>query len=303
MLLYMLTLIASCSTGIESTKKIQMSRSEQRQIQRTEEEMFANALKGTPLSQWHPGKKFMASSGRTPLIFEPSGVNYSTNDDSFEGKMLDFVGTEIRMTPDLKDECVILFSDGSNIFRYPTGKSHESATSEIDSSKMPLLYDIDLIDQWKNRLCGLTVWTRSPLWYDAAGNRIAGLKFSKVTVTDVLPASGQFPMKVEIRLPDGDTAFMNMNYTADTADSRNFAALFFLKDPKTRYPHITDENWDLIKKGRIGLGMTKEECKLALGNPDDVDAGRTSTQTMDIWKYSDGTYLMFTDGLLTRFRQ
>lgn len=298
-----LLLAAGCSTGIESTKKIQMSRSEQKQMIRSEEQTFADSIKGTPLSQWQKGKKFMASSGRTPLIFEPSGVEYASDYASFEGKILRFAGTESKLTPDLNEECVIVFTDGNQIYRYHTGKTSEAAMQDTYSSKLPLLYDLDLIETWKNKISGLTVWTRSSLWYDSSGNRIPGLKFAKAGITDVTPSSGTFPMKVQIMLPDGETAYLNMNYTTDTADSRNFAAIFFLKDPKSKYPNITPENWELIQKGKIRIGMTKEECRLSLGNPDDVDAGKTTSQTMDIWKYGDGIYLMFTDGLLSRFRQ
>lgn len=272
-------------------------------MQKSEEQYFAEGLKGTPLSDWKPGMKFMASSGRTPLIFEPSGLEYDPEDNSFEGRILEFVGTETRVTPDLNDECVILMADGDRTYRYLTGKGSETAIKEIDSSKLPLIYDLQLISRWHDRLAGMTVWTRSPLWYEADGNRRSGLKYAKAIITDVKPTSGAFPMKVEIRLPEGEIAYLNMNYTADTADSRNFAAIFYLTDPKIKYPNITDENWALIQQGRICLGMTKEECRLALGNPDDVDAGKTPSQTMDLWKYGDGTYLMFTDGLLTRFRQ
>lgn len=300
---FILLAATSCSTGIESTKKIQMSRSQQKQMQKSEEQIFADGIKGTPLSQWKTGRKFLASSDRTPLIFEPSDIDYASEDTSFAGRTLTFTGTETRTTPDLRQECILLFSDGSHTFRYPTGKSSESAPSEIDSGKLPLLFDLALIDEWKERLSGLTIWTKSALWYDSDGNRRNGLKYAKATITEVRPNTGSFPMSVEITLPNGEKAYLSMNYTADTADSRNFAALFFLKDPKTRYPQITPENWTLIQQGKIGLGMTKEECRLALGNPDDVDAGSNPAQTLDLWKYGDGTYLMFTDGLLTRFRQ
>ena len=94
-----------------------------------------------------------------------------------------------------------------------------------------------------------------------------------------------------------------MNYTSDLHDSRSFSALFYLSDPKRRYPQITQENWALIQEGKVGLGMTKEECKLAIGNPDEVRSGHNRAQIMDIWQYSNGTYLFFADGLLNEYRQ
>ena len=51
-----------------------------------------------------------------------------------------------------------------------------------------------------------------------------------------------------------------------------------------------------------GLGMTKEECKLSLGNPTDVNSGHDWNSTIDFWQYPNGSYLRFQDGLLVSFR-
>lgn len=296
-------ILASCSTGIESTKKIRMNKDDVKLMAKSKEQIFASSLQGTPLSSWEKGKKFLAMSDRALYIFEPNETITGINVENFSGKTLTFVGVDSHITPDLKDECVIVFSDGTNLFRYLTKKPTAEAMNDIDSSKLPLLSDIDLIERWKEKLTGSTLWTKSNLWYDCNGTRVPGLKFAKVTVTDILPTTGDFPMKVKITGPNGEEAFLNMNYTSDTHDSRNFAAVFFMADPKGKYPHISDENWALIQRGKVGAGMTKEECKLSIGNPDDLQSGHSRSQTMDIWQYNDGTYLMFEDGLLTRFRQ
>ncbi len=294
---------SSCSTGIESTKKIRMSKEDEKLMAKSQEQLYAGSLQGTPLSAWKKGKKFLAMSDRTLYIFEPNGSAIEAMGENLAGKKLSYLGVDRIVNPDLKDECVILFSDGSNTFRYRTKKTMDDALKEIESSKLPLLADLDLVESWRQKLSGSTLWTRSNLWYDANGNRLPGFKFAKVIVDDVLPSAGDFPMKVKISGPNGEEAYMNMNYTSDMYDSRNFAALFYLSDPKRRYPNITDEVWTLIQRGRVGEGMTKEECKLSIGNPDEVQSGHSRTQTMDIWQYNDGTYLMFEDGLLTRFRQ
>lgn len=304
MVLWLLgAILASCSTGIESTKKIRMNKDDVKLMAKSKEQIFASSLQGSPLSSWEKGKKFLAMSDRALYIFEPNETITGINVENFSGKTLTFVGVDSHITPDLKDECVIVFSDGTNLFRYLTKKPTAEAMNDIDSSKLPLLSDIDLIERWKEKLTGSTLWTKSNLWYDSNGTRVPGLKFAKVTVTDILPTTGDFPMKVKITGPNGEEAFLNMNYTSDTHDSRNFAAVFFMADPKGKYPHISDDNWALIQRGKVGAGMTKEECKLSIGNPDDLQSGHSRSQTMDIWQYNDGTYLMFEDGLLTRFRQ
>lgn len=49
--------------------------------------------------------------------------------------------------------------------------------------------------------------------------------------------------------------------------------------------------------------MTKTEARLALGNPKDVSQGHNSALLYELWQYPDGSYLMFEDGLLLRFKQ
>ena len=267
------------------------------------EQKFAENLQGIPLSQWEQGKEFLAMSDRALYVFDPATFPSGTAGKSIRGHVLRFAGLDSRINPDLREECVILFADGAHIYRYPTGKTTEAALRETDSAKLPLMTDLALTGLWKDKIRGMTLWTRNNLWYDGTGERIPGLKYAKVTVVDAEATPGDFPIRVKIEGPDGQTAYLNMNYTSDPHESRNFAAIFLLSDPKEKYPHISDEVWKLIQRGKVGEGMTKEECKLSIGNPDEVQSGHNRSQTMDIWQYADGTYLMFTDGLLTKFRQ
>ena len=294
---------ASCSTGIESTKKIKMTKEDVRLMEKSAEQKFAESIQGTPLSEWEKGKKFMATSDRTIYVFEPLGIDMAQSGTGMKGNILTFAGITSHVNPDLNEECVILFTDGRRQLRYRTGKPTATASKEIDSSKLPLISDLDLIDKWKAQTADREFWTKSNLWYDSNGDRISGLKFAKVKVEDIMPSASDFPMKVKVTDASGREAYLQMNYTSDLHDSRNFAAIFYMSDPRKRFPNISDENWALIQQGKVGEGMTKEECKLAIGNPDEVRAGHNRSQTMDIWQYSDGTYLMFTDGLLTNYRQ
>ena len=75
-----------------------------------------------------------------------------------------------------------------------------------------------------------------------------------------------------------------------------------MTDPKLDYPSVSQETWENICNGRVALGMTKDECRLALGNPSEVDAGHNWSSVIDVWGYRDGTFLQFQDGLLINFR-
>ncbi|MDE5839971.1 MAG: hypothetical protein K2H49_03535 [Muribaculaceae bacterium] len=279
-----------------------MNKEDVRLMTKSDEQTFASSLQGTPLSSWEIGKQFLAMSDRTQFIFEPLGIN-DMSEDPITGVTLTYKGTESRINPNLEEDCIILFTDGNRTLRYPTGKPTERAMKEIDSARLPLLADLELIEKWNEKLHGKTPWTNTDLWYDRHGERCQGQKYAKVKVMDVVPATGDFPMKVRVSRTPGEESYIQMNYTSDMFDSRNFASVFFLTDPKSRYPQISEDNWGLIKDGKVGPGMTKDECKLALGNPDEVNSGHNHSQTMDIWQYANGTYLVFTDGLLTRFRQ
>lgn len=295
-------LSASCSTGIENTKKIKMTKEDLKLMSKTPEQEFSSEICGTRLSEWPKGKQFLAMSDRTLYVFLPSGLTYNESGANTEGKVLTYTGTESVFTPGLSEECVIIFSDGKHELRYATGKPTETALKEIDSSRLPLLADISLAGEWKERLLDKTLWTRNSLWYDENGNRLGGRKFEEVKVLDVLPATGDFPLKVKIRTSQGEEAYLQMNYTSDSHDSRDFSSIFFLTDPKVRYPNITAEHWHLIQQGKVAIGMTKDECRLSLGNPDELRSGHNTAQTMDIWQYSNGGFLLFTDGLLVDFR-
>lgn len=295
-------ILTSCSTGIESTKKIKMTKEDMKLMSKTPEQEFSSEIRGQHLSEWETGKKFLAMSDRTLYIFLPSGLSNTESGADIEGRIMTYTGIESVLTPGLSEECIIKFSDGIHQLSYATGKPTESALIEIDSSRMPLLADIDLADEWKTKLLDKTLWTRNSLWYDEHGNRLGGRKFEEVKVTDVIPSTGDFPLKVKIKTNKGEEAYLQMNYTSDSHDSRDFSSIFFLTDPKIKYPNISDEHWVLIQQGKVALGMTKDECRLSLGNPDELRSGHNTAQTMDIWQYANGGFLMFTDGLLTQFR-
>ena len=57
-------------------------------------------------------------------------------------------------------------------------------------------------------------------------------------------------------------------------------------------------NMNLILKGKIKLGMTKEMCRLALGAPYGTNTTSTQNKTRDQWVYNS-KYLYFDNNILT----
>lgn len=295
----LMLMLAGCFTGIESTKKINITREDRKLLTLTEEDTFLNKIHGQPLAEWNTGKQFIVSDGRISLLFDRSGGYHEHSDTSgMTGRHLAFKGISHRRLPDASEETVLLLSDEKNEFRLPTGKSPLESRYGVQSSDIPMLIDLDMVKDADRLLTGRKLWIRTALWYDIDGNRMAGRKFIPVTVERVEPGTMVFPLRLTLSDESGLIFIQYMNIGNGSNESRSFAKLFRLSDPRTSYPAISDENWALIQKGKIRLGMTKEECRLSLGNPTSTDSGHDYSSTIDIWKYEDGTFLRFQDGLL-----
>lgn len=301
LLLYIIILLSGCSTGIEGTKTITYSKSERKEVNASPEETFMDAIKPLKLKYWKTGKRFMISDNRAALVFEPT-TRKTADSVNMKGRVITFNRLIERPTPGGANQAVISFIDDTNEYLYPTGKILNDALENLSSLDIPMLIDLDLIDGYKDKLEGLKLWTRSQLWYDENGEKRTGRKFVPVTITKVMPGDMLFNIHLDIKDESGSDAIMYMNPSNRGLESRTFANLFFLSDPKTQHSSIQPDVWELICNGEVKTGMTKEECKLSLGNPDDVNTGHDWNQTIEIWNYKNGSFLQFQDGLLTRYR-
>jgi hypothetical protein len=104
---------------------------------------------------------------------------------------------------------------------------------------------------------------------------------------------------------DQDGRHSGVMMSSPTSAVRNvtFDKLFSFSDIRNNYKHISNENWSLIVRGQVAVGMTKEECTLSLGAPQSVDRVPTHGGLLERWVYDNGVYLVFADGILERFRQ
>lgn len=303
-LIFLLTCtLTSCFTGIESTKKINLSREDRKRSNPSSEEIFMEQLQSAPLQTWERGRKFLVSDDKALFIIVPQKGLLPNAPDSIKGKIIEFVGVESKINAAGNLTVSILFSDGTYIYAYDTGKEFQNAMEEVTSDHIPMLIDEDMVSQAKTLLTGKNLWTRSNLWYDEEGNRTEGKKFVEVTVEDVLPGNMIFPLRLKIKSKDGETAYIYMNFGHADNESRSFHNIFSLTDIKKNYPGIEPETWAYISEGKVKPGMTKDECRLALGNPTDLNSGHDYSQTLDIWIYENGRVLWFEDGRLVKVRQ
>ena len=293
---------SSCFTGIEGTKKISLSRDDKKKSAPSPEEAFFSGIPPVPLKQWENGRRFLAADDKLLLIFESPQASLFPDTLSVKGRFLEFQGVASRIGPDGNLSLLLQFSDGLRNLIYDTGRSFDDAMENFTSTDLPMLIDLEMVDDARNTLVGKKLWTRSNLWYDENDQRIDGKKFYPVTILDVTPGSLVFPLKLKLQSADGLDFFMFMNYGNTNTESRPFHNLFSLSDIRKNYPEISPETWQLICNGKIALGMTKLECRLALGNPIDVASGHDYSQTLDIWTFDNGVILWFEDGKLIRHK-
>lgn len=303
LLLFICCFLTSCFTGIESTKKINLSREDKKNMVPTKEEMFMSQVEAFPLKSWDEGKRFIASDNKALLVIVPQSGLLPYAPDSIKGKELLFKGVESKINAAGDMTVALLFTDGTYIYAYDTGKEFSLALEEVKSDQIPMLIDEDMVVQARQLLTGQKFWTRSNLWYDAQGNRIDGKKYVEVTIIDVQPGDMIFPLRLEIKTEDNAIAYIFMNFGSADNESRSFNNLFSLSDIRKHYPNIEPETWTFITQGKVKEGMTKDEVRLALGNPNDLASGHDYSQTLDIWSYENGRVLWFEDGRLVKIRQ
>lgn len=291
----------SCNTGIESTKKITPTRADRQLLQPVREDSMADSIVPQPLARWSVGKKFMLTDSKASLLYEVlDAQGRRSHGDSLARLVVTFQGIESQSTPAGGSIGVIRFlhEPSGLTLRYPSRRDFKDIGSTVWSD-LPMMIDLDMVDAFRVMLDGRKLWTKTGLWYDGHGNLLRGAKFIPVTVQEVLPGSTAFPLTVIFS--DGSrTASVPMNMADGKGNhgSRQFSSLFSLSDPKERYPDILPETWELICNGKVAAGMTKEEVKLSIGNPKEVERGHNWDTLVDYWKYADGKYLLFVDDKL-----
>lgn len=199
---------------------------------------------------------------------------------------------------------VLIFDCEGIKYQYRT----EKTIKEIkDSNYKPLLPDMvaeEDILKARKMLIGKTLYIKTSIWYDENGLEIGGRKFVPVVIKDILPGDKVLPIKFVFEDNVGNTANVLGTLFPETLATQytTFDRLFSFDNPRNLYKTISDVNWDLITKSKVMKGMTKDECRLSLGRPNDVRRIPTYGGLKEQWFYNTGSYLFFEDGILTDFR-
>lgn len=299
--------LQSCFTGIESTPKI--SKSEVRKQTRNndalysfDEEKIASELAPYPPSKWRAGDKFIVCDNKIGLTFPSAPETILPN----AGDTILFAGFAVSRNVLGEETTTVRFlNQKSDTLAYkinfPLAKINERSSLEI-----PFTIPLTMVEKADSLLTGMELFVNTTYRYkNSDGTRIDQNKFQPVRITSVKSGSVEQPFRVFFTEKSGETEkefFLPMTTGASRTSTRNFTALFSMKNPRSKYPDITDETWSFITASKVKPGMTRQECRLAIGSPSEVLHGHSYSSVYERWIYQDGRNLIFEDGLLKGIR-
>lgn len=294
--------LQSCFTGVESTKAITL-----KDVERAYANDYDNSGQSIEIAidtfpNWKMGKRFFVTDNNIKYIFSPS-QQFSIDTLNLQNKIIAYDGYTKSLSIDGRQVVNLYFKDGELMLQYNTNRTMDDlAGTNANRFEVPFLVDLDEVEQLRKLLTGMSLYIKTPIWYDADGNMVSGRKYVNISITDVLPGDKVFPFLVQFN-DNGRTAYVFMSYR-DNYLHRSFDDLFSTSDLRERYPTISDENWQRIINGQVASYMTKEECRLSIGAPNNLERVPTYNGIREYWYYTNGTYLIFDEeGLLTSFRR
>ncbi len=292
-------IFTACFTGIESTPRITADDVRDSGVSTSPEKLFASSVSTNNPTTWQKGQQWYVADNKISLIFTPT-----SDTDSLAGEIIVYNGHRAVPTVTGENAIEIFFTGprGQQLI-YPTGIT-EKDFEKRSSLEIPFAINMHPVEVADSLMRKNTYYIKTSLWYDENGNPKSGLRHIPVTIDSVLPGSAIHPLKVAFHYSgSNDTHYVMMTYGNSHAATRNFDQLFAFADPRTQYPHIEDSTWQLIINSQVAAGMTRDECRLALGTPATIERGATHAAQIERWSYNDGIYLIFEDGILARYRK
>lgn len=311
----LLCLLQSCFTGIESTPKITY-KDVRKQVVTTPEHQFAQKFIPDSFSCWQPGRLFVVVDPKVNLSYLPPVGKLSevelTDTLIFRGLrgVNTFTGGEVG------ELIFTLKRNPTDTVFYRTGIDIAELVKRYEL-QLPYLVDVTAVAEARQQLVGKEFYTRTERWYSGGFTEIAGRKFLKVKITDVLPGNEQYPYLVKFRSAEnqnekGEPQATNIEAEVEggvlmaptqregAPSLRGFENLFLIDNPRLNYPQISDLHWEQICRGKVETGMTTQEAQLALGSPKEIDRRPDQSILYERWSYPGGIFLIFEDGILTR---
>lgn len=170
--------------------------------------------------------------------------------------------------------------------------------TEADLTQLPYLFNVDDIETARFVLIGVKIW----------GTRETRFPYTPLTIIGV-GIGNSTKRQHEILVVDNQgqkhSIMANLSLTnALTLEDEDHLFIDYYKfsDPEKAFPKIPKSDWNLIRQGRIRIGMSKDACTLSLGEPDDINTSRGSWGVHEQWVYPN-KYVYFENGKLSAIQE
>lgn len=285
-------LLSGCFTGVDSTPRITDSQVKRSVAAPSADDLYLSDITAPRLSQWQPGKRFLVTDPKISLVMN----NRTMENAPSAGSHLSFVRATPQKGVTGLETTILEFSDSiSRKFTYTISQPLDTLLKR--TVRVPFTIDLDIVSALKNKLVGNSYYILTPLWLDENGETKRQRKFIPVTVSDLIPGNSAHTAVVIFSDSIGTHGAVYLN--PGTAVSRSFPSQFSLTDPKLRHPAISPRVWENIIGSKVSQGMTRDECRISLGPPEEVTTYPGYSFLHEAWRYPDGKYLIFEDGILT----
>ncbi len=294
-------LLQSCFfTGVESTPKITAGDVRREREQIAPEDTFLSPAADEPLAGWKPGKEFVVTDSRISLIFGATAAGSG----ELSGKTIRYLRADEASSVTGGKVADLSFRDPSGrILTYRVNRPL-SQLREEKSLSIPYTIQTSVIHKADSIMRGKDLYILTLGWRN--DNDVAvggGRKFVKVHIDSVSAGNSHFPLKASFTDERGIRACIFFHPGPKGTFPRTFSGIFSFSDPRKRYSSTSSATWSLITEGKVTEGMTREECRLALGAPKEVERGATQSYLREAWLYENGVYLLFEDGILKTYRR
>lgn len=295
--------VTSCFTGVESTKKITMPDTGEIAAQSPEDRFIESYFVQQGCDTWRIGKPFYYTDEKLSFVFRPEKPTFPDS-ISLKGKIFTYAGSIEESPFGGDDKVVLLFDCEGHKFRYETGKTREEIGRLKYTPLIPPFIDIDDLNMARSLLKDRVLYIKTPMWYNEKSEAIEGRKLIPVRVVDIRPGNNVLPVEVwfEDDKRKSSGSFHVIAFFVPLPIYHVRPLVFF---PRIRVCNIRKYRTMLgsqITLGKVKTGMTKAECKLSLGNPNEVKKIPTYSGLREQWIYNSGAYLFFVDDLLADYR-
>lgn len=266
------------------------------------------------MQEWHKGMKFMYAPDKYGYLtdgkylpLQPYKGEWWEKIEAkdFEYKIFSFD----TITTVNNKKVVILNCDGKKY-------QHSLMTVSDINERIDCLVYVDEIDILKQDLIGKILYILTEDWFrenskGESERQSDGIRFEKVSITNIGFGTKNNPIRIVFKPSNKEEAFIDIN-TLSGINELNLEHSSIIRDdfdecfseinPKTKYPKISAEMWSLIQRGKVKLGMSKEEATLSWGEPNDINTDTFNGGKREQWVYGTSSYLYFINSKLTHIQ-